>query len=223
MHSGPLRPAATWWWHREQRRVVIPERSPPSRWSPRSSMRSATVCRSWPPAASSTAAASPPARSRRRRGLGGNPLHRDARSTGVLGYKDKLLASREDQTTVSRAYSGKTMRVVQNEYTDYYDSHPEELEKFPEQLPSPTGTVPCTSVATPSVRGWTWTRSAIRPGRAWAPSPSSSPRVSWSAASWPRPKWPRPPLGPALRGPASVPRRRRDAPGHREHTSRAGT
>jgi enoyl-[acyl-carrier protein] reductase II len=53
---------------------------------------------------------------------------------GVLGYKEKLLASREDQTTVSRAYSGKTMRVVRNEYTDYYDTHPEKLKKFPEQL-----------------------------------------------------------------------------------------
>ena len=53
---------------------------------------------------------------------------------GVLGYKEKLLASREDQTTVSRAYSGKTMRVVRNTYTDYFDAHPEELKKFPEQL-----------------------------------------------------------------------------------------
>jgi enoyl-[acyl-carrier protein] reductase II len=56
----------------------------------------------------------------------------EARS--VLGYKDRLLESREDQTTVSRAYSGKTMRVVRNEYTDYYDAHPDELRKFPEQL-----------------------------------------------------------------------------------------
>jgi len=56
----------------------------------------------------------------------------EARS--VLGYKDKLLESREDQTTVSRAYSGKTMRVVRNTYTDYYDAHPGELKKFPEQL-----------------------------------------------------------------------------------------
>ena len=56
----------------------------------------------------------------------------EARS--VLGYKDKLLESREDQTTVSRAYSGKTMRVVRNTYTDYYDAHPDELKKFPEQL-----------------------------------------------------------------------------------------
>ncbi|HUC05350.1 MAG TPA: nitronate monooxygenase, partial [Acidimicrobiales bacterium] len=56
----------------------------------------------------------------------------EARS--VLGYKDTLLASREDQTTVSRAYSGKTMRVVRNAYTDHFDAHPEELKKFPEQL-----------------------------------------------------------------------------------------
>jgi NAD(P)H-dependent flavin oxidoreductase YrpB (nitropropane dioxygenase family) len=53
---------------------------------------------------------------------------------GVMGYKEKLLESREDQTTVSRAYSGKTMRVVRNKYTDYYDAHPDELKKFPEQL-----------------------------------------------------------------------------------------
>ena len=53
---------------------------------------------------------------------------------GVLGYKDRLLASREDETTVSRAYSGKTMRVVRNAYTDHFDAHPEELKKFPEQL-----------------------------------------------------------------------------------------
>ena len=53
---------------------------------------------------------------------------------GVLGYKEKLLSSREDQTTVSRAYSGKTMRVVRNTYTEYYDEHPDELKKFPEQL-----------------------------------------------------------------------------------------
>jgi enoyl-[acyl-carrier protein] reductase II len=53
---------------------------------------------------------------------------------GVLGYKEKLLESHEDETTVSRAYSGKTMRVVRNAVTDYYDAHPDELKKFPEQL-----------------------------------------------------------------------------------------
>jgi enoyl-[acyl-carrier protein] reductase II len=53
---------------------------------------------------------------------------------GVLGYKERLLESHEDETTVSRAYSGKTMRVVRNTITDYYDAHPDELKKFPEQL-----------------------------------------------------------------------------------------
>jgi enoyl-[acyl-carrier protein] reductase II len=56
----------------------------------------------------------------------------EARS--VLGYKDALLATAEDGTTISRAYSGKTMRVVRNTYTKHYDDHPEELEKFPAQL-----------------------------------------------------------------------------------------
>ena len=98
-------------------------------------MRSATACRSWPPGASSTAAASPPRWPSAPTAIWvGTRFIATPEARGVLGYKDKLLASREDQTTVSRAYSGKTMRVVRNEYTDYYDSHPEELKKFPEQL-----------------------------------------------------------------------------------------
>jgi enoyl-[acyl-carrier protein] reductase II len=52
----------------------------------------------------------------------------------VRGYKDALLASREDGTTISRAYSGKTMRVVRNEYTAFFDAHPDELQPFPAQL-----------------------------------------------------------------------------------------
>ena len=56
----------------------------------------------------------------------------EARS--VSGYKEALIAAREDSTTISRAYSGKTMRVVRNEYTDYFDKHPSELAPFPEQL-----------------------------------------------------------------------------------------
>ena len=53
---------------------------------------------------------------------------------GVPGYKEALLASREDGTTVSRAYSGKTMRVIRSEYTDYFDAHPDELKRFPDQM-----------------------------------------------------------------------------------------
>ena len=53
-----------------------------SRWCPRSSTRSATVCRSWPPGASSTVAASPPRWRSAPTDLGGDPLHRDARGAG---------------------------------------------------------------------------------------------------------------------------------------------
>jgi enoyl-[acyl-carrier protein] reductase II len=53
---------------------------------------------------------------------------------GVAGYKDALLAAKEDATTISRAFSGKTMRVLRNEYTRYFEDHPEELQPFPGQL-----------------------------------------------------------------------------------------
>ena len=52
----------------------------------------------------------------------------------VAGYKEALLAGHEDGTTVSRAYSGKTMRVLANDYTAYFEAHPEEVGRFPEQL-----------------------------------------------------------------------------------------
>jgi len=56
----------------------------------------------------------------------------EARS--VAGYKEALLRTAEDGTTVSRAYSGKTMRVVANDYTAHFAEHPGELERFPAQL-----------------------------------------------------------------------------------------
>ncbi len=52
----------------------------------------------------------------------------------VTGYKDALVRTKEDGTTISRAFSGKTMRVVRNRYTTFYEEHPEELEPFPSQL-----------------------------------------------------------------------------------------
>lgn len=56
----------------------------------------------------------------------------EARTTP--GYKDTLLTTSEEGTTVSRAYTGKTCRVVENDYTRHYDQHPEELETFPMQI-----------------------------------------------------------------------------------------
>ena len=52
----------------------------------------------------------------------------------VTGYKDALVRTKEDGTTISRAFSGKTMRVVRNQYTTYFDEHPDDLSPFPAQL-----------------------------------------------------------------------------------------
>ena len=49
-------------------------------------------------------------------------------------YKEVLLDLPEDGTVVSRAYTGKTCRVVRTEWTQYFEEHPEELKKFPEQV-----------------------------------------------------------------------------------------
>jgi enoyl-[acyl-carrier protein] reductase II len=51
----------------------------------------------------------------------------------VRGYKETLLALAEDGTTISRAYTGKTCRVVANEWTRHHEQHPEELQPFPAQ------------------------------------------------------------------------------------------
>ena len=52
----------------------------------------------------------------------------------VAGYKETLLATAEDGTVVSRAYTGKTCRVVRNDWTQRFDDHPEELKPFPQQV-----------------------------------------------------------------------------------------
>lgn len=52
----------------------------------------------------------------------------------VLGYKDALLAAGEDATVVTRAYTGKTCRVVANEYTRDWERRAGELQPFPMQF-----------------------------------------------------------------------------------------
>ena len=49
----------------------------------------------------------------------------------VQGYKETLLKLGDDGTTVARAYTGKTCRVVRNCYTEYFEEHKEELQPFP--------------------------------------------------------------------------------------------
>ena len=52
----------------------------------------------------------------------------------VTGYKDALLRAHEDDTVISRGFTGKTLRAMRNEWTQYIEEHPEELSKFPEQM-----------------------------------------------------------------------------------------
>jgi len=50
------------------------------------------------------------------------------------GYKDALLRTAEDGTVITRSYSGKPMRAIRNAWTDHHDAHPEEVQRFPQQL-----------------------------------------------------------------------------------------
>jgi enoyl-[acyl-carrier protein] reductase II len=56
----------------------------------------------------------------------------EARS--VAGYKDALLQAHEDDTVVTRAYTGKTCRVLANDYTQRYESGEQQAQRFPEQF-----------------------------------------------------------------------------------------
>jgi enoyl-[acyl-carrier protein] reductase II len=56
----------------------------------------------------------------------------EARS--VAGYKEALLGASEDSTLITRAYSGKPMRVLRNDFTNHFVEHPDEIEPFPAQL-----------------------------------------------------------------------------------------
>jgi enoyl-[acyl-carrier protein] reductase II len=56
----------------------------------------------------------------------------EARS--VPGYKQLLLATAEDGTVVTRAYTGKTCRVVANNYTQGYEDGERVAQPFPAQF-----------------------------------------------------------------------------------------
>jgi enoyl-[acyl-carrier protein] reductase II len=49
-------------------------------------------------------------------------------------YKQRLIDIPEDGTVVSRAYTGKTCRVVRTDWTQQFEEHPEKLKSFPEQV-----------------------------------------------------------------------------------------
>ncbi len=115
----------------------------------------------------------------------------EARS--VAGYKDALIRTREDGTTISRAFSGKTMRVVRNQYTDLL-----RRTSRTSSTPSPPSwvgrwrTALSTSAGARTPRASIPSASATRPARGWGPSRPSSRRPAWCTRSWTRPSrcWP---------------------------------
>ena len=107
----------------------------------------------------------------------------------VPGYKDALLALGEDGTVITRGYTGKTCRVVRNDYTQYWESHTDELQPFPAQFIRSMNDGANHLGADehdhrhrprPGVL-------AGRPGRRRHRTSWSRP-ATWSARSWPRPK-----------------------------------
>ena len=51
----------------------------------------------------------------------------------VSGYQEAMLATGEDGTVISRAYTGKPCRVIRTDWTNHFDEHPDELTTFPQQ------------------------------------------------------------------------------------------
>ena len=52
----------------------------------------------------------------------------------VVGYRETMLGLAEDGTVISKAYTGKTCRVVRTDWTNHFEQHPDELKPFPQQI-----------------------------------------------------------------------------------------
>jgi enoyl-[acyl-carrier protein] reductase II len=50
------------------------------------------------------------------------------------GYKKQITLARDEDTVVTRCYSGKPMRVLRNAYVESWERRPGEIRKFPEQM-----------------------------------------------------------------------------------------
>lgn len=48
-------------------------------------------------------------------------------------YKDAILDARDEDTIVTRCYTGKTLRTFKNAYVDDWESRPQDIKPFPEQ------------------------------------------------------------------------------------------
>ena len=107
---------------------------------------------------------------------------------GTPGYKERLLEMHEDDTVVSRAFTGKTCRVNRNAYTNEYDRRRPRDQAVPRPVrPVDRGRrqPPRRRARTPRS---TPTASSGRPARASAPSTRWCPPATWCARSSPRPR-----------------------------------
>ena len=90
---------------------------------------------------------------------------------GVAGYKDALIRTKEDGTTISRAFSGKTMRVVRNRVHRLLRRAPRRARAVPGPArPVDATTGRSTSGAGRTPPASTPTVSATPPARGWGPS-----------------------------------------------------
>lgn len=51
-----------------------------------------------------------------------------------INYKNKIVEANEDSTIVTRSYSGKPLRVIQNDWTRDWESRPQDILAFPHQF-----------------------------------------------------------------------------------------
>jgi enoyl-[acyl-carrier protein] reductase II len=49
-------------------------------------------------------------------------------------FKEQIVASNGGDTQVTRCYSGKPMRVINNPYVEEFERNPERIKRFPEQM-----------------------------------------------------------------------------------------
>jgi enoyl-[acyl-carrier protein] reductase II len=49
-------------------------------------------------------------------------------------YKKRITESGSADTAITRCYSGKPMRVLNNAHVEYMEAHPDEIKRFPEQM-----------------------------------------------------------------------------------------
>jgi len=97
----------------------------------------------------------------------------------VNGYKETLVATAEDGTVVSRAFTGKTCRVVRNTWTQHFEEHPDELQPFPAQVVAAVK-AGAAHLGAPSGTDVDLSASSCRPARASGRSTPSCPLASWS-------------------------------------------